>query len=341
LIDFRYHLVSIIAVFLALAIGIVVGSQAISPKVESQLHKEVIAAQNDNKKLYQQNGQLSAQLGFENAFAQSASDKLLSNLLTGQSVVLVLAPGYDSATVSGVTSTLKRAGATVTGQVLLTAQFFDTSTSTESALRSTASNAAPAGLKLPSSSADPQISGQQAAAEVIAAAIVDKDGSAGSTMTTQQSRGILDQFGDQNFLQISGVRGPALTGQASMAVVVIPAKVPPSSVSGPFNLALISLTQYLQEASNGAVLAGNLAGSGNNSAIQAVTSGGAGAALMTVDNADTETGQIVVAWALRELLNPHARPANYGAGSGVAPSPAPSPIPTPSSGTTPAKKTRK
>jgi len=37
-IDFRYHLVSIIAVFLALAVGIVVGSTALQPTVESGLH---------------------------------------------------------------------------------------------------------------------------------------------------------------------------------------------------------------------------------------------------------------------------------------------------------------
>ncbi len=39
-IDFRYHLVSIIAVFLALAIGIVVGSTALQPTVESGLQRD-------------------------------------------------------------------------------------------------------------------------------------------------------------------------------------------------------------------------------------------------------------------------------------------------------------
>ena len=39
MIDFRYHLVSIVAVFLALAIGIVVGSTALKPAVLSGLQK--------------------------------------------------------------------------------------------------------------------------------------------------------------------------------------------------------------------------------------------------------------------------------------------------------------
>ena len=51
MIDFRYHLVSIIAVFLALAIGIVVGANALKPALINELHKEVRAAQKDNHQL--------------------------------------------------------------------------------------------------------------------------------------------------------------------------------------------------------------------------------------------------------------------------------------------------
>ena len=71
-------------------------------------------------------------------------------------------------------------------------------------------------------------------------------------------------------------------------------------------LALVSLTQDVQEASKGALLAGSLKGSGPRSAIDAVTGGSAGVTLTTVDNAETVVGQIIVAQALRELLNPHA-----------------------------------
>jgi hypothetical protein len=115
-----------------------------------------------------------------------------------------------------------------------------------------------------------------------------------------------------------------------MAVVVVPGTVPPSSTSGPFNLALISLANDLQEASKGAVLAGPLLGSGPRSAIDAVISGAAGVTLTTVDNADTATGQIMVAQALREMLKPKATPTAYGVRPGTVPSPAPSASPSPS-----------
>ena len=40
MIDFRYHLVSIVAVFLALAVGIVVGAIALQPHVADVLNRE-------------------------------------------------------------------------------------------------------------------------------------------------------------------------------------------------------------------------------------------------------------------------------------------------------------
>jgi Copper transport outer membrane protein, MctB len=332
LIDFRYHLVSIVAVFLALAIGVVLGSTALQPHVVNLLKKASTNEQTRNNQLHAQNAQLSQQLAADNAFAQVAARPLLHDLLAGERIVLVLAPGADGQTVSGVTTALQQAGATVSGQVILTSQFFDTSATTEQVLKSTAVNLAPQGIALPTTQADPQISGQQAAAQVIAAAIVNKDGLA--TMSAKQSQQILAGFGQQNFLQISGANGASLAGQATMAVVVIPNTIPSAQASGPFNLALVSMTQDLQESSKGAVLAGSIAGSGSGSAIDAVTSGGAGVALTTVDNADSESGQIVVAQALRELLNPGATPTSYGAGPGTVPSPAPSPIPSPSASPT-------
>ncbi len=338
MIDFRYHLVSIVAVFLALAIGIVVGAQALPTVVQSGLQAEMKTVQHNNRVLNTQNDQLSQQLAADNAFAQAASAGLVHDLLAGQSVVLVLAPGADSQTVTGVTTALRRAGATVTGQVVLLPQFFDTGSVTEQALSTAASSLAPPGVRLPRSAPDPQISGQQAAAQVISAAIVN---SGLPTMTAQQRQAVLSGFGRQNFLQLNAADGSGsarLSGQATMAVVVIPAAVPAAKAGGPFNLALVSFTQDLQEASRGAVLAGAFAGSGPGSAIDMVSSGGAGIPLSTVDNADSAVGQIIVVQALRELLNPHPTPGSYGARTGSVPSPAPSPLTSLSPSPSPSRK---
>lgn len=326
MIDFRYHLVSIVAVFLALAIGIVVGAEALPTTVANKLNSESQRAVKNNEVLSGQNTELKRQISIDQTFAQAASGLLLDHLLQGQRVVLVTAPGADGATVAGVTSAVQRAGGTVTGQVNLTPQFFDIGTTTETALASAAGQLAPAGFSLPNP-AGVQIFGQQAAAKLIAAALVNKDGQA--ALTSGQSQAILTGFGQQGFLQISGANGsPALTGQATLAVVIIPG-TPPGNAGAlsPENLALISVAHYLQLAGKGAVLAGSLQGSGPGSAIAAVTTGGAGISLTTVDNADSVTGQIIVVQALRQMLGPHGMASPYGVGPQAVPSPAPSTSP--------------
>jgi hypothetical protein len=328
-IDFRYHLVSIVAVFLALAVGIVLGAVALPPKVASKLNSESERALKQNDQLNAEISQLKAQVAADGQFATAAAGILLPHLLQGEKVVLVTAPGADSGTVSGITAALQAAGATLTGTVSLAPQFFDTDAQTESTLLTTAGQLAPAGAGQ-SGSAGGQIAGQQAASKVIAATIMTRTGSV--PLTSQQVKADLNDFGDQGFLQVSNPAGGAvLTGQAALAVVIIPGSTPANASSlSPENLTLVSVTQDLGQAGQGALLAGSLAGSGNGSAIDAVTSGGAGETVTTVDNADTEIGQIIVDQALRRELDPHAIPTSYGVGPGAVPSPAPSSSPTPS-----------
>jgi len=338
LIDFRYHLVSIVAVFLALAIGIVVGVQGVSPKVANTLNSETQRVAKINDALSAQNSQLKRQISADQAFAQAASGLVLGHLLQGERVVIVTAPGADTATVDGISSAVNRAGGALTGQVSLTPQFFDTGTTTETTLANTAGQLAPAGFSLPDSGGA-QIFGQQAAGKLIAAALAARDRQA--ALSPAQSQAVLDSFGQQGFLHVSGAGGsPSLTGQAALAVVVIPGGAPGSaSALSPENLALIWLAHYLQFAGKGAVLAGSLQGSGPGSAIAAVTTGGAGVSLSTVDNADSVTGQIIVVQVLSELLGPHAAASSYGVGPLAVPSPAPSTVPTPV--ISPARKIRK
>ncbi|HUC60105.1 MAG TPA: copper transporter [Streptosporangiaceae bacterium] len=329
MIDFRYHLVSIVAVFLALAIGIVLGAVALQPKVANTLHTESERALKQNDQLNAEISKLKAQVAADGQFGVAAAGILLPHLLQGEKVVLVTAPGADGSAVSGITSALLASGATLTGTVSLAPQFFDTDAKTQSTLITTAGQVAPPGV--PSTGqAGTQLAGQQAAAKVIAATIMDRNDL--RTATAQEVKSVLNEFGDQGFLQVSNPSGgAALTGQADLAVVVIPGTTPANASSvSPENLTLVSLTRDFGQSGEGALLAGSLNGSGNGSAIEAVTGGGAGEAVITVDNADTEIGQIIVIQALREALEPHAIPRSYGVGPDAAPSPAPSTSPTPS-----------
>ncbi len=327
MIDFRYHLVSIVAVFLALAIGIVIGASALKPDVLKVFDN---ASSREQRQITSQRATIKSlqnQLGSDQALAQAAAPRLLSGLLAGQQVALVTAPGADATTVNGVTAALKLAGAKITTQAQLQPSFFDTSASTQNSLETLAQQVAPPGLlQTTPPGANPQIAGQQEAARVLAAALVTK----GTDLPADQVNTILSGFTQQGFLQLSPASGAAAPPQATLAVVIIPAS-PPSADADPANLALISVAEQLSLSSldHAVVLAGSLTGSGPGSAIDELVNGGTGVHLSSVDNADKETGQILVVQALSYLLDGHP-PAAYGVGTGAVPSPAPTPSPTPS-----------
>ena len=148
------------------------------------------------------------------------------------------------------------------------------------------------------------------------------------TLTAKQTNSILGGFGQQGFLQTSTPDGStALLGQATLAVVIAPGSTPANAgILSPENLALIYLTHDLDLAGKGALLAGSLSGSGNGSAIDAVTSGGAGVAVTTVDNADTVIGQIIVIQALHGLTGPHSAADRLRGRPGQRAQPGPHPL---------------
>ncbi len=324
MIDFRYHVASLVAVFLALALGIVIGATGLRGPAVIALNRVSKAEKQANTALRNENNHDRAQIAADNAFGQAVYGYLLAHLLQGEHVVLVTAPGADSVTVTGITAALQRSGATVTGQVTIGPQFFGTSSSTERALASLTASLTPAGVSL---SASGPLTGQQAAAKLIAAALMTRDGQA--TLTVPQSQHVLSGFGQQGYVAVSSPGNAAnLAGQATLAVVVIPATVPSAAA----NAALLALAQDLNAAGKGALLAGSPppAVPAGTSAIDLVTSGNAGVRLSTVDDADTPIGQIFVVQALRHLLDRQPSIGNYGIGTGAAPSPAPSTSPTPS-----------
>jgi hypothetical protein len=333
-IDFRYHLVSIVAVFLALAIGIVVGATALKPKVEDLLNR---ASQNELRKIDTQRATISSQqnqIYSDQQFAQVSAPLVLANLLTGEKVVLVTAPGASGPAISGITTALGLAGAKVTGQAELQPAFFDTSASTESSLDALAQTVAPPtvtpGDQTVANNLSAQVAGQQEAAEVIAPALVSTDG---TDLPASQADPILSGFARQGYLQVSPSKGfsSSTLSEATLAVVVIPASLPTAGDSDLANQALLAVAEQLKLQGRGVVLAGSLfaSGSGSGSAIDDLVNGNTGIQMSSVDNANTETGQIMVAQALAYLLAGH-KPAAYGVYAGAVPSPAPTPSPTPS-----------
>jgi hypothetical protein len=217
---------------------------------------------------------------------------------------------------------LTQAGAKITGQVTIEAPFFDTAASTRNTLSLLTQRLTPGGMSLRDGTVQAQ------AAELIASAILTQDGLGQPVAGSQDSTGasILSGFDTGGFLSVSA---PSIV-RATLAVVIIPASPPTTNDSNPASQALVTLSKELGIAGQATVVAGSTTGSGPGSAIQVIRSASSAGTLSTVDDADTASGQIVVAQALYEVLA-KAKPGSYGTGPGasaVGPSPMPTPLPT-------------
>jgi hypothetical protein len=321
-IDFRYHLVSIVAVFLALAIGIVLGSTELQGHTIDALN----AASNSlHNQLNAANAQLANYQGLTNAeeqYLQTAEPQLLASLLNGQRVVFITEPGAQGSVVNGVKQAVTDAGATVTGQVALQPAFNDTSGATQASLNSiNGSFATSDGTQL-SAGANPQTTDQQQAAQLIATAILAKTTSQAG-LSTGQAQTLLAAYEQAGYLSASGTP----TTRATLAVIVTPASAPPDGASDPANQVLLAVTQEFADASTAAVVAGSTAGSAQpGNAISVLRSSSVSSQVSSVDDADMTLGQITVAEALATQLA-GGKPNSYGisGASAVSPDPLPSP----------------
>jgi hypothetical protein len=331
LIDFRYHLVSIVAVFLALAVGIVLGSTELRGAALTALDRTSSALSTKLEAADNQNNALQQQVQGDRQFAQAAEPVLLGHLLDGKRVVVITTPGAPSSVVNGVKTGLSDAGATVSGQVALSAKFADTSASNLSLLDQLTQRVTPANLTLANGSP------QQQAAQVLASALVTKGSSSGNpgngnsgngSASTQTAQTILSSYSAGQFITVSGQPSSG----ATLAVIVTPATAPQNGNSDPANQAVVALAQEFGTGSSATVVAGPSAGSGQGSAISAVRSSGAANDASTVDNADSVVGQIVVVQALEQQMNGH-KPGSFGTQSNAnSAGPSPAPTPSPSSG---------
>jgi hypothetical protein len=321
MIDFRYHLVSIVAVFLALALGLLLGSTVLRPYALEGLQALTKHQKQQIDSLQQNLNQLQGEVAAGNQFAQTNATQMLHSLLDGQQVVLVEAPGAPQSVTTGVTQALDMAGATVTGQLQLQPAFFDTSPAGSEKLAQLAEHlAAPQALTLDGSA-------QAQASELIANSVLTKDGP-GQPVAGQRdsaTEAVINGLATEGYLTASG--NP--WNRATLAVVITPATPPSANDSNAASQALVTLAQQLDLAGDGTVVAGSIAGSGPGSAIDVMRTGGRQGHLSSVDNADTPAGQIVVAQALFDRM--HGKVGSYGAAStatAAGPSPAPTPSPT-------------
>jgi hypothetical protein len=116
-INFRYHIVSIVSVFLALAVGVALGGGPLTGEVDDTLVKQVQVDRQTKADLRSQIASLRKGGKFQDQFAQTVAPDLLAGSLEGRPVSLVVLPDADESAVGAVSEMVGQAGGTVAGTV--------------------------------------------------------------------------------------------------------------------------------------------------------------------------------------------------------------------------------
>ena len=92
MIDFRYHLVSIVSIFLALAVGIVLGAGPLKEDIGNTLTSEVTRLREDCTQLRAQLDEAEKAAQARDAFTEASNKSLLANRLQDTTVSVVVLP---------------------------------------------------------------------------------------------------------------------------------------------------------------------------------------------------------------------------------------------------------
>ena len=314
MIDFRYHLVSLIAVFLAVALGIVIGTTQLNGPVLTNLQGQVTALQSDKRALEDQTEVLQDQLDDVGSFEEAVGPTLVADSLTGRSVVLVVATPVETSVIEGVTALLGSAGAAVTGTIRLTDGYADPAG--DAALTSYLEGpGVPTTVTLPPG-ADV---GQQTASLLAQVLMVPGPGAADagvlpSTTDTSTVLAALEQLGVLS-------KDTSSVSPADHAVVLTAGVLDGDDASARA-AALLQLATALDGEGSGAVVAGDPASAGDGGLVATVRADPeVTTTLSTVDNVTAAAGRISTVLAL--AAEGRGTSGEYGVGEDTKPVPPP------------------
>lgn len=306
----RQHIVSLIAVFLALGLGVLAGTTFISPATIKALHTSLDELNRQETSLETQINGLTQQVGSFSAFAGAARDRLVAGALAGRQTVLVSFDTTPSTDVSAVATTLEEAGARIEGSFILVSSK----------------------VAMPDDTTRAQVAAAlgvtATAGDAVAAALVQHLADA----LDGRSPGAFQRLLDAGLAHASTVPSPVAPSSVSTpgAAVVILAPVEPSSGSKPSSdLGKSLILPLARDLSTGsALLAIGEDGTGPLPVLSEIR-GDSTLRVVTVDGVDTAIGQTDVVLGLQAAAG--GVWGDYGSGPGAS-AVLPSPAPTPSGG---------
>ena len=300
MINFRYHVVSLTAVFLALAIGLVVGTAALNGPMADSLNDSVNALAKDNKNLREQVSHLREEVNREEDFVEEAAPRILAGTLSSRRVLVVSLPNARDY-VDGVIKMLTTAGAEITARVNVEDKFTNPENGVE--LLDLADQAAVPSVpvaNLPGNS-----DGVEKSAALLGAVLLDRT----PPVVSADVRAVVSAYEAAGYISVDD----KVTGAAEVVVVV--AGLPYTDrESAKKNQAVVTMLTQFDEAGKAVIAGSGVAGDGN--AVSAVRGDPTlSKTISTVDNAGTSQGQLVSALAVAEQIL--GGTGHYGIGAGA------------------------
>ncbi|MEA2433216.1 MAG: hypothetical protein QOG54_673 [Actinomycetota bacterium] len=314
MIDFRYHLISLIAVFLALGLGILMGSVVLDEQLVNRLNDRVNGLSTSLDERRAEVEDLRTTMDTFQDYAQATQAQLISGELAGDQIVAITFEGTDGSVVDAISDSIDTAGGTVVSRLTLTDRF---------ALRDQAERDQLA-LILRSTSGTAAELRDEAGTDLglrAAAAASQRDLPRGSFSPDERLEGLIDELQEAGFLGLSRTTPNQTVPPGASFVIVgggadpLPWKATSLAVALGNSIADLGVTVTAAEPSNSVW-----------QFVDAFRSDGkASAQVSTVDHADTVPGRVALVLALKAALN--GQTGHYGADSGassVLPEPSPS-----------------
>ncbi|MET0627774.1 MAG: copper transporter [Acidimicrobiia bacterium] len=119
MINFRFHLASLVAIFLALALGVVIGAGVVDRGVVDALDNRLNTVEERSNQIKAENDLLKSQIGEKDAYMAGLAKQALTSRLTNVDVGVVAVRGVDGDRVNDTVAALTSGGANVTGVLWL------------------------------------------------------------------------------------------------------------------------------------------------------------------------------------------------------------------------------
>ncbi len=297
MISFRYHLVSVIAVFLGIALGVVVGTSALNGAVLADLRHQVSDAKQNSSALAAQNQVLRARSANADLLADTFGDKIASGALAKTPVVLLGAPGAPKGLKDAVAAQVTAAGGTIAARLQLSKDFNDPRRAND--IRSLATSGLhPIGLQLPTTDDAGTLAGALLGFVLL--------GHGQSTDLAQVVAG----FGTLNMIK---TESPAVAA-GKLLLLVAPGALPKDGEAGKM---LLSFSAQLGASTGGPTVVVGDPPSNTAGGLVALVRGDdtADKAVSTVDDANSPLGELTVVLTAADTLA--GRKGHYGVGAGA------------------------